>query len=251
MPSIDYNRYRTTTSFNQRVRFLILHYTAADFATSIKLLTRGQVSAHYLIPALNDPSYLATGLSDMRIFNLVDEQHRAWHAGVSHWAGRDNLNDTSIGIEIINLASEQAGVFTFPDFEPAQVEAIQQLASNILLRYPDISPKHVLGHADISNGRKSDPGPKFPWRQLAQAGIGAWYEESVKADFQQRFSTAMPAQAEVVAAFKKYGFAQPVGDDALRALTRAFQMHFRPTQYDGALDAETCAILYALNVRYP
>ncbi len=104
MLTIDYNSYRTTTPYGKRVRFLVLHYTALDFAASVKALTTGAASAHYLIPAPHDPSYKAAGFKGQRIFNLVAEEDRAWHAGVSGWARRDNLNDTSIGIEIVNLA---------------------------------------------------------------------------------------------------------------------------------------------------
>ncbi len=96
------------------MRFLVLHYTALDFAASVKALTTGAASAHYLIPAPHDPSYKAAGFKGQRIFNLVAEEDRAWHAGVSGWARRDNLNDTSIGIEIVNLARDDDGVFTFP-----------------------------------------------------------------------------------------------------------------------------------------
>jgi N-acetylmuramoyl-L-alanine amidase len=253
MQAIDINHYRTTSGYNKRVRFLVLHYTAANFAQSVMALTRGQTSAHYLVPAQSDQSYIDAGFSSTRIFNLVNEHDRAWHAGVSNWAGRDNLNDTSIGIEIVNQASETGGVFTFPDFEPEQIEAVRELAVNILLRYPDISPKNVVGHADIAYMRKSDPGPKLPWKKLAQAGIGAWYEEASKQDFIQRFERqGLPPRTDIIAAFRQYGYARPEDSDrAFGLLTRAFQMHFRPESYNGIMDAETCAILYALNVRYP
>lgn len=141
------------------MRFLVLHYTALDFAASVKALTTGAASAHYLIPAPHDPSYKAAGFKGQRIFNLVAEEDRAWHAGVSGWARRDNLNDTSIGIEIVNLARDDDGVFTFPDYERSQINALKQLAKNILQRYPDMTPKNVVGHSDIAVGRKSDPGP--------------------------------------------------------------------------------------------
>ncbi len=178
MLTIDYNSYRTTTPYGKRVRFLVLHYTALDFAASVKALTTGAASAHYLIPAPHDPSYKAAGFKGQRIFNLVAEEDRAWHAGVSGWARRDNLNDTSIGIEIVNLARDDDGVFTFPDYERSQINALKQLAKNILQRYPDMTPKNVVGHSDIAVGRKSDPGPKLPWKELYEAGIGAWYDDA-------------------------------------------------------------------------
>lgn len=113
----------------------------------------------------------------MRIFNLVEENERAWHAGASAWATRRNLNDTSIGVEIVNLATEDKGVFTFPPYNPIQIAAVKELAANILQRYPDITPVNVVGHSDIAIGRKSDPGAAFPWKELYDAGIGAWYDE--------------------------------------------------------------------------
>ncbi|BEV72492.1 MULTISPECIES: N-acetylmuramoyl-L-alanine amidase [unclassified Paludibacterium] len=248
---IDDTSYPARSGFNQRIRFLIIHYTALPFAGSVTALTRGNVSAHYLIPARQDASYRAAGFDTLRIFRLVREEDRAWHAGISHWAGRDNLNDTAIGIEIVNLASARGGVFDFPDYEEEQILALQQLATSILARYPDISPKHVVGHADVAYERKSDPGPKLPWQRLHQAGIGAWYEESVKQQFAAQFTrTGLPARAELAVAFKRYGYAAPASDSQWRSLLRAFQMHFRPGDIRGELDIESCAILYALNQRY-
>src|ERR1700733_3951314 len=142
MYSIDSRSYRTNPNgFNSRIRHLILHYTALDFEASIKTLANGSsVSAHYLVPDPTDGTYISAGFKDMRIFNLVDENNRAWHAGVSFWASRVNLNDSSIGIEIVNLASETGGKFTFPPFNPTQIDAVISLCSNILQRSPDIAP---------------------------------------------------------------------------------------------------------------
>ncbi|TDR76573.1 N-acetylmuramoyl-L-alanine amidase [Paludibacterium purpuratum] len=253
MFTIDFNSYRATSGFDKRIRFLVLHYTAANFATSVQLLTHGLASAHYLLPAPSDPSYRTAGFSGQQLFSLVDEQDRAWHAGASHWTGRDNLNDTAIGIEIVNEASEPTpGQFIFPDYESSQIDAVRELTQNILMRYPDITPKNVVGHADIAYLRKSDPGPKFPWRQLAQAGIGAWFDETSKQAYVDRFGRqGLPPRLEIVAGLKQYGYQEPEATvTAYKALVRAFQMHFRPSDYSGEMDVETCAILYALNARY-
>ena len=102
MYKIDYNSYRSVASFGHRVRFLVLHYTAQNFADSVKSLTGKSVSAHYLVPDPSEATYQAAGFSGVRIFNLVDENERAWHAGTSQWGTRSNINDTSIGIEIVN-----------------------------------------------------------------------------------------------------------------------------------------------------
>lgn len=88
--------------------------------------------------------------------------------------GRTNLNDTSIGIEIVNRATDNQGQFSFLPYQSRQIEAIKALVLDILKRYPDISPVNVLGHSDIAAGRKSDPGPLFPCRALYEKGIGVW-----------------------------------------------------------------------------
>lgn len=116
----------------------------------------------------------------MRIFNLVDENECALHAGGSLWACRSNLNDTSIDIETVSLAAYNNGLFTFPPYNPVQIDAIKELALNILQRYPDITPVNVVGHSDIAPGRKSDPGAAFPWKELYAASIGAWFDEEIK-----------------------------------------------------------------------
>lgn len=244
---IDYSTYRAK-SFNSRVRFLVMHYTAADFKTSVDLLTHGAASAHYLVPDPSDPSYREAGNKDVKIFNLVDEKERAWHAGESSWRGRNNLNDSSIGIEIVNQATDDGkGHFTFPPFNPQQISAVKELAANIIQRYPDISPNNVVGHSDIAPGRKSDPGAAFPWQQFSEAGVGAWYDESIKAKYMTQFSQKMPSTNDIISKLKTYGYdVAGVTQD----LVRAFQLHFRPTNYSGEIDTETAAILYALVDKY-
>ncbi|QJW54633.1 N-acetylmuramoyl-L-alanine amidase AmiD [Serratia plymuthica] len=253
MFSIDYNSYRSVAGFGHRVRFLVLHYTAQNFADSVQSLTGKSVSAHYLVPDPEDQTYQAAGFSGVRIFNLVDEDERAWHAGVSKWGSRNNLNDTAIGIEIVNLASGEGEDITFPPFNPQQIAAVTQLAQNILQRYPDITPINVVAHSDIAPGRKSDPGPQFPWRQLHQAGVGAWYDDAVKQRHEREYHCqGIPAQRELLALFAKYGYDTSAATDAegYRQLVRAFQLHFRPQQYGGVMDVETAAILRALVDKY-
>ncbi len=145
-------------------------------------------------------------------------------------------------------------MFTFPDYERSQINALKQLAKNILQRYPDMTPKNVVGHSDIAVGRKSDPGPKLPWKELYEAGIGAWYDDATRDRYREGFERdGLPPRADLLEAFRLYGYALPatVDDAYFTSLLRAFQMHFRPENYDGALDVETAAILYALNEKYP
>ncbi|WP_142417194.1 N-acetylmuramoyl-L-alanine amidase [Bartonella massiliensis] len=287
MYQIDYNSYRSVKSFNRRVRFLVMHYTAINFKASVMALTGEKVSAHYLVPDPSEQTYREAGFKDMRIFNLVDENERAWHAGVSSWAGHSHLNDSSIGIEIVNLAtgrsqpSEEGGIgkdthtvkpvndenglpahvdfmachneaFNFPPYNPIQIDAVKELALNILQRYPDIMPTDVVGHSDIAIGRKSDPGAAFPWKELYWAGIGAWYEDEQKSHYQEQFSKSFPSKEEVLAKLKCYGYDISVActEMGYKNLIRAFQLHFRQENYDGILDVETAAILYALVDKY-
>ncbi|MCL2893579.1 N-acetylmuramoyl-L-alanine amidase [Brenneria tiliae] len=252
MYQIDYNSYRSVKSFNRRVRFLVMHYTAIDFKASITALTGSSVSAHYLVPDPSDNTYIEAGFEDMRLFNLVDENERAWHAGVSSWAGRSNLNDTSIGIETVNLATDNNGEFVFPPYNSTQIEAIKQLAANILQRYPDITPTNVVGHSDIAPGRKSDPGAAFPWKELYDAGVGAWYEDATRQHYQAQFDETLPAKADIIAKLNTYGYETSAADteSGYKNLIQAFQLHFRQQNYDGILDAETAAVLYALVDKY-
>lgn len=240
--------------FNERngepVRQLILHYTAAPFGSSLRTLTQDGVSAHYLLPDPREPSYRTAGYDELRAFRLVDEDKRAWHAGVSHWGERDNLNSRAIGIEMVNLARDDGGVFTFPTYAEEQVEVLIALAGDILARYPQIGPTDVLGHSDVAYWRKSDPGPQLPWLRLHEAGIGAWFDDATRAMYQRRFCLGLPPEVEVERAFQRYGYKPAQNRRAFEQRTRAFQMHFRPRDYCGFLDAQTCAILYALNEKY-
>ena len=169
---IDYTSYLAHGK-NFRQRFLILHYTADNFQTSVTDLTEKQVSAHYLVPTLKeiDPTYTH---DELMVYSLVPENERAWHAGVSAWQQRTEINDSSIGIEIVNLATDTK----FEPYPDPQIEVVIQLCQDVLARYPDMTPANVLGHSDIAVGRKIDPGPLFPWRRLYDRGIGAWYDES-------------------------------------------------------------------------
>lgn len=252
MTNIDYNSYRSVKGFNSRVRFLVMHYTAANFSASVDALTGPAVSAHYLVPDPTDPTYIDAGFKDLRIFSLIDEKERAWHAGVSAWGNRTNLNDNSIGIEIVNEAKDVDGEFTFPPFNDRQIEAVKALALNILQRYPDIAPSNVVGHADIAPGRKSDMGAAFPWFDLYQSGVGAWYDEATKCKYATQYSQDPPSKDETLRLLKKYGYdvSGATTPEGFKGLVRAFQLHFRQDNYDGVMDTETASILAALVEKY-
>ena len=226
-------------SHNSRVRHLVLHYTDIDEAGSLEVLTGPHVSAHYVLP-LPARHYRGEPL----IYQLVDEERRAWHAGASAWKERTNINDTSIGIEIVN-----SGWAPYPK---AQIEALIALSRDIIARH-NIHPTNVVAHSDIAPNRKIDPGPHFPWRQLYEAGIGVWPDTDAIARWQARFTHQPPSLTNLQQALKAWGYpleATSTLDRETRAVLRAFQMRFRPVDYRGEPDIETAATLWALLERY-
>ena len=249
---------------SSRIDHLVMHFTSADFAESMRMLTERTerpVSAHYLVPENGDPTYPRRRL---RVYRLVDEERRAWHAGQSHWRGDEGLNVSSIGIEIVNRSGcaavapgNESGTpedrCEFHDFDPDQIDLLIELALDILRRHPGIDPVDIVGHADIAPDRRLDPGPKFPWRRLHEHGIGAWYDDDTVERYRQRFDAEPPALALLQRGLKAYGYdVDDTGahDVRTRAALRAFQMHFRPSDWTGQPDVGTAAILFALLDKY-
>src|SRR5690242_5008569 len=154
---------RVSPNFGQRIGvarpdMIILHYTGmktGEGAEAWLCTPESQVSSHYLVH------------EDGRIVQMVRESDRAWHAGKSFWGGVTDINSHSIGIEIVNPGHE----FGYRSFPPGQIAAVIGLCQGIVARHP-IPPQRVLAHSDVATGRKVDPGERFPWRQLAEAGIG-------------------------------------------------------------------------------
>lgn len=241
----------TAVGQNERVRYLVMHYTALDDAQSLDTLTKEQVSAHYLIPHLPE-----SRRGKPVVLQLVDENKRAWHAGVSNWNGRSNLNDTSIGIEIVNpgFTDDMLGHRTWYPYNEKQIVAIAALAKDIIHRY-QIMPDNVLGHSDIAPLRKQDPGKLFPWERLAAMGIGAWPDRAKVSKYLANRSPYEPADIRSLQALlKHYGYGEMpqngILDDKTRKIIAAFQMHFRPNDIGGNADAETEAIARALIEKY-
>lgn len=252
---IDSETYQATGK-SERVKFIVLHYTVSDNERSIKTLTEGKVSAHYLI-LKND---------DDKIYNLVPENERAWHAGDGGFAGRKILNDTSIGIEIVNagIATQYKDALKegkleyrpyehFVAFDNLQIKKVAQLVQELTLKY-NISPKYIIGHSDLAPTRKIDPGAKFPWERLyLDYGIGAWYDEFDKQFFMDHDDFAAATIPEIKQALRTYGYQinkTATWDKPSRDVIYAFQLHFRPLNPTGQMDIETYAILKALNKKY-
>ena len=231
-----------------RIKVLVIHYTADDFDTSLATLTDKNVSSHYLIPAKPPAPQ-----GKPRIWQLVPESELAWHAGISFWRGTNRINDTSVGIELENRGwQKSAGSKYFAPFEPAQIQALIPLAKDIIARY-DIKPQNVVAHADIAPQRKDDPGPLFPWKVLAEQGIGAWPDTQRVAFYLAGRAPHTPVATEsLLDLLSRYGY-EIKSDMTPREQQRvimAFQMHFRPTLWNGVADAETQAIAEALLEKY-
>lgn len=249
----DRGRYQVDTRHRAqaaypRIKFLVIHYTADDFDTSLATLTDRQVSAHYLIP---DAPPLVGGKP--LIWQLVPEQQLAWHAGASLWRGNTRLNDTSIGIELENRGWQNVnGEKHFVPFNAAQITVLADVARDVIARYA-IQPQNVVAHADIAPQRKDDPGPLFPWHALAQQGIGAWPDAARVAFYLNGRAPDSPvARAVLLDLLAHYGYqvAPEMSDAQQRRVIQAFQMHFRPARWDGEADAETQAIAEALLEKY-
>ena len=228
-----------SVNHDSRVQFVVLHYTSTSLERSLELLTRGPVSSHYLI-----------GDNPPTIYKLVDENLRAWHAGESEWKGRTWLNSSSIGIEIVNKGYRDTpnGRVWYP-YTEGQVQALIELLTDISTRYK-IDPQNIIGHSDSAPLRKLDPGPLFPWQRLAEAGFGVWPNAAAVAREQALFSVALPSITWFQQQLAQLGYETPQTgelDVATRHVLTAFQMHFRPSRFDGTPDAESAAILSVLN----
>jgi len=211
----------------QPVDILLLHYTgmrSAEAALDRLVDPAARVSAHYLIEEDGTP------------WRLVPEDRRAWHAGVSHWAGATDINARSIGIELVNPGHE----FGYRPFPEAQMAALERLAAGILGRRP-IPAHRVLGHSDVAPARKEDPGELFEWRRLAARGLGVWPRK--------RRDPPGWNLAEFQAALARFGYGVPQSgalDAETLSVVVAFQRHFRPALINGEPDAECASILAAL-----
>ena len=212
---------------------IVLHYTGmatGQAAEDWLCAAQSEVSSHYLVH------------EDGAIVQMVPETKRAWHAGASFWRGVTDINSASIGIEIVNGGH----AFDLPDFPQAQMAAVIALTKAIMERW-DIGAESVVGHSDIAPGRKADPGERFDWQALAEAGAGIW-TEPVPISGGRFFA---PGDAgEPIAALQSmlglYGFdahVDGVFGEVTRIQIEAFQRRHRPGRIDGIADMSTIETL--------
>lgn len=206
---------------------LLLHYTGMSSAhKAIDWLSRpeSKVSAHYVIDV------------DGRITQLVAEDLRAWHAGVSSWSGETDINSLSIGIEIQNPGHADG----YATFGARQMAAVAALSADIITRHR-IRSARVLAHSDVAPLRKIDPGEKFDWRWLNLRGVGHWVEPQPvdERDVGLAGGASDPAVADMQRMLRHYGYdcdGHGLLDPKTEAVVRAFQRHFRPARVDGRID---------------
>lgn len=217
---------------------ILLHYTGmktGDAALTRLTTAESKVSSHYVV------------FEDGRVVQCVPESQRAWHAGISSWAGETDINACSIGIEIVNPGHE----FGYQDYPLRQVAAVISLCKSILTRRGPISPDRVLAHSDVAPSRKMDPGEKFPWDLLSDSGVGHWVRP---AELGIDGTTLKPGDSgELVTrlqrAFRLYGYGiddHGHYDDKTVDVVAAFQRHFRRARVDGIADPSTMLTLSRL-----
>lgn len=236
-PRIDTSH--RSVGHDSRVQFIILHYTSSGLDESLQILSGRGVSSHYLI-----------GQSPATIYRLVEEDRRAWHAGESEWQGRTWLNATSIGIELVH-----PGYIDSPEgrrwyrYSDEQIDALILLLKDIMVRH-GLKPGAIIGHSDIAPQRKVDPGPLFPWRRLAEAGLVPWPDAAAVAAQRGLFAARLPEVDWFQQELARQGYQVPLHghlDAETRNVIAAFQMKYRPARFDGEPDAETAALLAVLN----
>ncbi len=225
-------------NFDNRIAppdMIVLHYTgmrSGEEALARMTDPQAKVSAHYMVE------------EDGRVFSLVSEERRAWHAGVSFWKGATDINAASIGIELVNPGHE-FGYRAFPD---AQIEALIELMDDIRSRWT-VPENRILGHSDVAPDRKTDPGELFPWKRLAQAGHGVWVEPNGAPGAPLAEGDEGAGVFAMQAGLTRIGYdCAPSGqfDAQTTTVVRAFQRHWLQTRVDGVADGETRARLVAV-----
>ena len=235
------HRFQPSPNFGERaagseIKIILLHYTGmseAQKACDWLCNEESEVSSHYLIDESGS------------IVQMVDEAARAWHAGVSSWHDDEDINSTSIGIEIQNVGHSMG----YPDFPRSQMKAVAALCKDLAKRHSIIG-RNLLAHSDVAPGRKIDPGEKFDWAYLHAQGVGHWVEpEPITGGTFLQLGDAGDAVMALQAMLKLYGYGIEVNgsfDARTKIVVEAFQRHFRTALVDGVADQSTVATLHKL-----
>ncbi len=217
----------------KRIKFIIIHYTGMKKeSAAIKRLQnpKSKVSSHYLIK------------NNGQILRLVPDLYEAWHAGVSTWKSLKSLNHNSIGIEMSNPGHQHG----YKNFSSRQIFSLKKLL-NFLIKQYRVKKRCILGHSDISPGRKKDPGEKFPWEMLAKNKIGFWHkldQKKIKKFRDKNFLTAIEENIFLNNLYK-IGYNNIKGfksNKNIKYLTLSFQRRFRQSLVNGRIDKECLLI---------
>lgn len=232
---------KTSPNFGPRtggkpVSMIILHYTGmsdAQKACDWLCNEASEVSCHYLIDEQGN------------LVQMVGEDMRAWHAGISSWKGEEDINSVSIGIEIQNPGH----TLDYKEFPAIQMQMVARLCHDIATRH-HITARNILAHSDVAPGRKIDPGEKFDWKYLHGHGVGHWVEgEPISGGSFLQMGDRGDAVLALQGMLNLYGYgieADGSFGPRTKAVVEAFQRHFRQARVDGVADQSTVTTLHRL-----
>jgi len=213
-----------------KIKFIVIHYTGMQSKrVSIQRLIskKHKVSCHYLIDRSG------------KIIQMVDENKIAWHAGKSKWKNFINLNNSSLGIELVNRGHR----FGYQSFSKSQIKQLVKFCLQLKKKYK-IKKSNILGHSDIAPLRKIDPGEKFPWLKLEKKGLGIWYKIKQNYHLKKKLSN-QKIRSEFFQNLHKFGYRyfskkNPKKTDKL--IVKSFQSRFRQSKINGLIDLECLKI---------
>lgn len=220
-PAVNASDWYTTVNFSiRKPNYVILHHTAQNSAEQTLFtfsIQRTGVSAHYVV-----------GRNGV-IYQMLNDYMKAWHAGSGKWGSITDINSCSLGIEIDNNGSEP--------FSDEQINALIKLLA-YLKKEHGIPQENFIGHSDIAPTRKNDPSKYFPWKKLADAGFGYWYDTfNLKEP---------PADFNVLMALRVIGYdVKNAG-----AAVKAFKLHFIQNDVSTTLTDYDKKVLYNLYLKY-
>ena len=226
------SNYSTKKRLKSSIKFVILHYTGMQSEIeAIKRLknNKSKVSCHYFINRKG------------QITQMVKDNNVAWHAGKSKWKNIKNLNENSIGIELVNRGHE----FGYQNFSNIQILSLIKLCKKLKKKYA-IKKENFLGHSDIAPLRKLDPGEKFPWKRLSKHNLGLWYGNSKK---KLKLNNRKKMKNLFFKNLYKIGFRYfkvNKGSKKDKSIVKSFQQHYYPQNISGKIDLKTLKISYFL-----